>query len=172
MDCDRRRGFHRDCVQPVRDRHTQQRRNRSVSRSAIERKICVLVTLTVRSLSRAPGSLLRTRTPRPTLIQLASNCAISDKERALIWLYASLDSEHSDPSHGRRKRQTNCNRCEKDQRIFRPKCVQSNRYWLASGDLRVRAVTVKSVNFAQDRIRPPAESSTSFQIRRLTTALS
>jgi len=32
---------------PVRDRPTQQRRNRSVSHSAIERKICVLVTLTV-----------------------------------------------------------------------------------------------------------------------------
>jgi hypothetical protein len=32
-----------------------------------------------RSLSRAPGSLLRTKTPRPTLIPLASNCAISEK---------------------------------------------------------------------------------------------
>jgi hypothetical protein len=47
MDCDRWRGFHRDCIQPVRDRPIQQRRNRFVSHSAIERKICVLVTLTV-----------------------------------------------------------------------------------------------------------------------------
>ena len=61
---------------------------------------------------------------------------------------------------------------KKDRRSFGPKCVQSNRYWLASGDLRVRAVTVKSVNFGQDCIRPQAESSTSFQMRRLTTALS
>jgi hypothetical protein len=38
---------------------------------------------------------------------------------------------------------------KKDQRTFRPNCVQSNRYWWASGDLRARAVTVKSVNFGQ-----------------------
>src|SRR5204862_7604603 len=61
---------------------------------------------------------------------------------------------------------------KKDRRTLRPKCVQSNRYWLASGDLRVRAVTVKSVNFGRDCIRPQAESSTSFQMRRLTTVLS
>jgi hypothetical protein len=58
---------------------TQQRRNRSVSHSAIERKIWLLVTLTVDLYRASPGSLLRTRTPRPTLIPLASNCAISEK---------------------------------------------------------------------------------------------
>jgi hypothetical protein len=119
------------------------------------------------------GSLLRTRTPKPTLIPLASNCAISDKKRALIWLYASLETQsHSDPSHGRRKRQTNCNRCEKRSKDFSSQMRPVKSVLVGIGDLRVRAVTLKSVNFGQDCIRPQAKSSTSFQMRRLTTALS
>ncbi len=92
MDCDRWRGFHRDCIQPVRDRSTQQRRNRSVSHSAIERKICVLVTLTVdlyRAL-RAHDCVQEHRgPPDPACQQLCDQ----GEKRALIWLYASLDSE-------------------------------------------------------------------------------
>jgi len=71
-----------------------------------------------RSLSRAPGSLLSTRTPSPTLIPLASNCAISEKN--VRWSGSMLrpPQSHSDPSHWRRKRQTNCNRCERRSKGF------------------------------------------------------
>jgi uncharacterized membrane-anchored protein len=79
------------------------------------------------------------------LIPLASNCAISDKKRALIGsMLRATQSIAILVADGEKARQIAIG-AKKDQRTFRPKCVQSNRYWLASGDLRVRAVTVKSV---------------------------
>jgi hypothetical protein len=39
------------------------------------------------------GLIIAYKNTRPTLVPLASNCAISEKKRVLIWLYASLDSK-------------------------------------------------------------------------------
>jgi hypothetical protein len=63
------------------------------------------------------------------------------------------------------ERQTNCNRREKDRSTFRPQTCPVKSALVASGDLAIRAVTLKSVNFGQECFPPPVESTTSAQMR-------
>src|SRR5712691_6705119 len=92
------------------------------------------------------SSQLHSTSSRPTYSAMTKQ-PLSVKMR-LARTFASLDSDANAPIHGRRKRQTNCNRCEKRSKDFRPKRVQSNRYWSESVGLPPRPVTVKSVIFS------------------------
>lgn len=102
-----------------------------------------------------------TRTLTPSLIACQQLCDRREKTCAdLRHCLARLSGDNYPIG-----RQTNCNRCEKDSGTFRAARFQSNRYWSESVDLPPRPVTVKSVNFDPECMRPQAESSTSFQMR-------